>query len=328
MPTYSIIKLCNITPMHLGSGRATYEKAATDLHSDTLSAALAAIYAQTASTFDAKWFMESFLISSAFPFYGNRYFLPKPIGRLSVDLTDCKEESVRKKLKKLKYIELPLWEQIARGEDVKISKEQIMGDFLVAAGSDCDIELFARYPTLRVTVSRTGDNEDPYYIERTFFSPQAGLYCIIDCNEQTKGLIENLFVQLGEAGIGSYKSTGCGQFTIETATIEIPSANDANGALLLSQYIPTKEELGNIDLDASRYELVLRNGYMAGSSVPQLTHLQKKSVYMFKCGSLLATSSHLEGKLADVTPVWNDNAMHPVLRSGRSFILPIKMQEL
>lgn len=326
MPTYSIIKLCNISPMHIGTGRSTYERAATDLHSDTLSAALAAIHAQTALNFDAKVFMESFVISSAFPFYGNRYFLPKPIGRLNVDLSDCEEESVRKKLKKLKYIELTLWEQIARGEAVKISNKQIMGDFL-AADSNSDIEMLARHTTQRVPVSRTGGNEDPYYIERTFFSPQAGLYCIIDCNEHTKGLIENLFVQLGEAGIGSYKSTGGGQFTVETATIELPHVNDANSALLLSQYIPTEEELGKIDLNASRYELMLRNGYMAGSSVQKFTHLQKKSVYLFKCGSLLVTSSNLAGKLADVTPAWNDNAMHPVMRSGRSFILPIKMQE-
>ena len=328
MSVFSVIKLRNISPLHLGTGWNSYESSASELHSDTLSAALTAMLAKSQSGIDAKEFMESFTISSAFPFYGNRLFLPKPMGRLKVDFYDSEEVTERKKLKKIKYIELPLWKEMANGKSLKISKEQLVGDFLVGDCNEKDFVFYKSQVELKLPVSRTGDNLAPYYLERKFFSQAAGLYCIVDAEEPTLKKIKELFTMLGESGIGSYKSTGNGQFDIEVEKIELPDIENSNAALLLSQYIPTEEELKSIDFEDSQYELMLRNGYMAGSSKNEFIHLLKKGVYMFKCGSLFTTESRLKGKVVDVTPPWNSSEMHRVMRCGRPFVLPVKRQEL
>lgn len=50
----------------------------------------------------------------------------------------------------------------------------------------------------------------------------------------------------------------------------------------------------------------------------------EKSVYMFNVGSTFCTTNPLEGKVVDLRPKWNDNRMHPVFRSGKPFVVPIK----
>ena len=57
---YKIVKLCNLSPLHIGTGHDDYSTSSYELPSDTLSAALVAIKAQLAGTIDAQAFMESF----------------------------------------------------------------------------------------------------------------------------------------------------------------------------------------------------------------------------------------------------------------------------
>ena len=78
MPTYKIIKLKNLTPLHIGTGKENqYDFSAADLHSDTLSAALAALRAQQGQADDIETFLQSFSLSSAFPYWNDICFLPK-----------------------------------------------------------------------------------------------------------------------------------------------------------------------------------------------------------------------------------------------------------
>ena len=100
-----------------------------------------------------------------------------------------------------------------------------------------------------------------------------------------------------------------------------------NSARLL-RLITALFKLCKIDLEASQYEIIQRGGYMAGSNIPEFQHLLKKSVYMLKTGSLIAGVHKLKGKIADITPAWNDERMHPVLRCGCPIVLPIKKQKL
>lgn len=325
MAKYKIIKLCNLSPLHIGTGRDNYATSTEELGSDTLSAALTAILAQVSGDIDAHAFMSSFAISSAFPFIGEQLFLPKPLGRLAVD--GCDKETIRKKLKKLKYIELSQWQQIVSGQALQITEEQLSGEFLLAKGSNSE-KPYSTQVNQRVTVSRDEGDATPFYFKWQYYSPAAGLFCIVDANEQTMSLIQKLFELLGETGIGSDKSIGGGKFTIETADIELPQIEAADATLLLSHYIPTKDELESLDLETARYELLHRSGYMAGSTIPEFQHLLKKSIYMFKSSSIFSGVHNLKGKIADVTPSWNDERMHKVLRSGRPITLPVKMQTI
>ena len=74
MATYTIIKLKNLSPLHIGTGKENYDFSAAELQSDTLSAALAAIRAQKGKTDDLAEFLDSFKLSSAFPFIDNHFF--------------------------------------------------------------------------------------------------------------------------------------------------------------------------------------------------------------------------------------------------------------
>ena len=60
--------------MHIGTGKENYDFSSSGLHSDTLSSALAAIRATQGKSGDTEHFIDSFIISSAFPYWKNNFF--------------------------------------------------------------------------------------------------------------------------------------------------------------------------------------------------------------------------------------------------------------
>jgi CRISPR type III-A-associated RAMP protein Csm4 len=325
MATYNIVKLKNLTPLHIGIGKENnYDFSSSELHSDTLTAALAALRAQQGKESDTEHFLNSFTLSSAFPFSGATYFLPKLKGKINVLVADKKEHEYRKQLKKLKYIESGIWNELVSGQQVDIKSFQLKGSFLV---KDESFENpFQSQVNQRVAIPRSdGTDAAPFYFDWTYFRSDAGLYCITDAKGDLFDEIKILFDTLGETGIGTDRNVGGGKFEVETHTITLPDIADANYSLLLSLYIPTEEELPLLHLPDSQYEMILRGGYLAGSSEECFRHLRKKSIYMFNVGSQLFTTACLSGKVVNLAPQWNDERMHPVYRSGRPFYLPVKI---
>lgn len=327
MAAYTLVKLKNMTPLHIGTGKENYDFSASNLHSDTLSAALAAIKSQTKGGGGIKEFLDSFVVSSAFPFVENRYFLPRPQGKLDVVAVDSDEYLIRKKLKKIKFVEIPLWNDLITGKTLHIFERQLKGDFLILDSADKDFDLpYVSQVNQRVAVPRGGVGEtDPFYFEWTYFEADSGLYCLLDVADEKKQELISLFQELGEAGVGTDRNVGGGKFEVETTEFLLPEVNHANAVMLLSLYIPAQEEIGDLDLLHSRYELLLRGGYIAGSQNVNFRHLRKKSVYMFNVGSVFHTVRNLNGKIVDLRPDWQDERLHSVFRSGRPFIVPIKI---
>jgi CRISPR type III-A-associated RAMP protein Csm4 len=328
MPTYNIIKLKNLTPLHIGTGREEYDFSATDLHSDTLSAAIAALYIRQEESSDLKSFMESFTLSSAFPFYQNSYFLPSMKGKVNISVENKREYEYHKQLKRLKYIEIENWSKLIQGENLKVEGIQLQDGFLFKKGEGTEnmsCKPFEAQVNQRVTVPRQeGEDAMPFYFEWTYFQPNAGLYCLTDAKDELFKQLVKLFHLLGEMGIGSDRSVGGGQFEIEESRLTLPDVDNADSTMLLSLYIPTEEEVPLLNLPESQYDITLRGGYIAGSSEEKFKHLRKKSIYMFTVGSVFAATDKLYGKVVDLSPEWNDKRMHPVYRSGKPFILPIK----
>ena len=326
MATFAIVKFKNMSPLHIGDGRDVYDTASQCLLSDTISSALASLYAQQGGD-NVLDFMNSFTVSSAFPYSGECYYLPKPMGRL--DICGCDVDKIRKTVKKIKYIDYTLWRNVANGAQLDIDEQQLKGEFLVAKS---DVEDFEQpYKTevhQRVGVSRDGGDAAPFFFEWKYFAKDAGLFCMFNANEENEELVKRLFVRLGECGIGSDRSVGGGMFEVEFDTITLPDVADANAVMLLSQYIPTKDEHAQIAFGDSRYELSRRGGYMAGSNNASLAHLIKQAVYMFNTASVLKMPLASKGKVVDLAPVWNSEEMHPVYRSGRCLALPIKITDL
>jgi CRISPR type III-A-associated RAMP protein Csm4 len=327
MSQYRIIKLTHLTPLHIGAGRENhYDFSASDLHSDTLSAALAALRAQQGKSNDTEDFLNSFTLSSAFPFWGNIFFLPKPQGKISVTIAEKEENEYRKQLKKLKYIDVDLWNEVASGKSITIESSQLCNDlFLLKKGADFETP-YKSQVNQRVSVPRA-DNQDaePFFFNWTYYHPKSGLYCLT-LGERFDEIL-SLFKLLGETGIGTDRNIGGGKFEVEHSTLDLPDVPDANHTVLLSLYIPKEEEIAQLNLHSSRYDMLLRGGYLSGSEVEAFRHLRKRSIYMFNVGSLFSTTAILEGKTVDLKPDWNDDRMHPVYRSGRPFCLPVKINQ-
>ena len=325
-----LIRLKNMSPLHIGTGKENYDFAAASLQSDTLSAALAAMKAQKGDKENLEEFLASFTVSSAFPYIGNRYFMPKPMGRINVEITDGDEYIAKKKIKKLKFIEWGLWKELIAGKKLCVKEKQLQGNFLLTNDNDG----YHEYPyrlqvNQRVVVPLDeGKDSEPFFFEWTYFHEDAGLFCLLQAPVALQDELIALFRQLGESGIGTDKSVGGGRFEVEAEDFLLPKVVGADSALLLSLYLPTEEELSKLQLKDSCYELLLRNGYMAGSSETDFMHLRKKSVYMFNVGSMFKTVEPLQGKVVDLRPEWNDGRLHPAYRSGKPFTILIKQSGL
>lgn len=325
MATYTLIKLKEMSPLHVGTGKENYDFSASHLHSDTLSAALAAMKVRHDGEEGLKEFMDSFVISSAFPYVGDHFFLPRPLGKIDMKVDDCDEYISRKKLKSLKFIEQDLWKSLVAGKQVIVSISQLKKGFLLSNGTGFK-QPYKSAVHQRVTVPRSDElDAEPFFFDWTFFDKNAGLYCLTDATGEKLEELVRLFELLGEYGIGTDKNVGGGKFTIEKQPFVMPDIPDAHNRMLLSLYIPTEDELSLIDLQNSRYELCQRGGYMAGSQENDFWHLRKKSVYMLGVGSILKTTAVLKGKVVDLQPTdYNDSRMHPVYRSGKPFVVPVK----
>ena len=323
MGTYKIIKLKNLTPFHIGTGKENYDFSSAALQSDTISSALAALRVQSGKKEDVVAFLNSFTISSAFPFFRSFCFLPRIKGKLNVKVRGSDGSEVRKQLRKIAYLESSLWQDTAKGNELQVDRSQLNGIFLTAPGT-AFLQPFKSEVMQRVTIPRAdGQDADPFYFDRTYCREDSGLYCLVDAADEVFNEVTELFIQLGEAGIGTDRNLGGGKFEVETGELTIQLPDNPDATVLLSLYIPTPDEAQTLPLSDSKYDLLLRGGYMAGSESESFRHLRKKSVYMFDAGSVFPVISALTGKVVNLMPEWNDEKMHPVYRSGRPFCINI-----
>lgn len=327
MAAYTIFKFKNMTPLHIGTGKENYDFSASELQSDTLSSALAALRAEQGKTNDLKEFLDSFVISSAFPFIGERYYLPKPQGKNNISVEDLEEHVYRKKLKKIKFVESSIWAELQNGKHITIQKNQLHDEFLQCADAPSFSTPFSSQVNQRVTIPRDDSDAEPFFFDWKYFNQNAGLFCIVDATSERIDELEDLLCQLGETGLGTDKNIGGGKFTVERKELQLKNAESPNASVILSLFIPSKEELQILNLSDSKYELVLRGGFLAGSTETEFRHLRKKSIHMFNVGSIFNTTSSLKGTIVNLEPNWNDARMHPVYRSGKPFVLPIKLED-
>lgn len=323
---FKIVKLEFISPLHLGLGTSDqYDSMDNILHSDTISGALASAYVSIFGDEQVLGFIQSFRISSAFPFYKDHYFLPKPMMRINIDRGDEEKEGDLKSLKKLEYIELPLYEKLIAGETIKVTESMQPGDkkFLWASEATVHKSLMKASMQQRVMVPRSGtEDTKPYYIERLFFTEGSGLFFFVEASDVAFAKVLSCISFLETAGFGTDKSVGNGQFKSSQSSICIDLPENTDKHLLLSLYCPNQEEISEESLLQSAYLLTKRGGFIAGTSHDKFRHLRKRSIYMMREGSVLHDNAP-KGKITDLRPKWNDDALHPVWRDGRAFSLPI-----
>lgn len=322
------IILRNMSPLHLGMGRDAYDTASSRLPSDSLSAALASVRAIQGKHEDIEEFLRSFSISSAFPYCGDEFFLPRPCGRLPIKVKGMEEKEFRKDLKKILYISSSVWNAMIKGDTIEIEPTQLHGEFLIAKPVADYKKPMTHVVNQRVMVPRADDQDAvPFTFEWTFFQhgiTESGLYCIIDCDEGLRAELIELFKLLGSTGIGSDRTVGGGLFDVETDEIEWQEIS-GSATMLLSTYIPQESEIEHLNLTSSNYLLLKRGGFMSGSSNEKTRQLRRKTVYMFDTGSIFDTKHPIEGKIVNLAPEWNAEGMHPVYRCGRPLYVTVNI---
>lgn len=327
MAAYTIFKLRNLSPLHIGTGKENYDFSASQWQSDAISAALVSVRAMQGKSDVIQGFLDSFVVSSAFPYVNDCLFLPKPQGKISVEVSGKEEHEYRKKLKKIKFIERSLWQELITGKTVKVSLDQIQGEYLLPANVKDFLKPMQSQLNQRVSVPRDNDEAQPFFFDWTYFRENAGLFFLVKAGDDIIEELKFLLEMLGETGIGTDKNVGGGKFEVEKSNIRMDIPENPNATLLLSTYIPTEEELPKLQLPDSKYELIRRDGYLAGSSETDFRHLRKKAVYMFNVGSVFKTTTAIQGKIVDLRPDWNDERMHPIYRSGKPFVVPVNLME-
>jgi len=141
-------------------------------------------------------------ISDAFPYIGERLYIPKPMACVSERAANSAESGdsrARKANKALKYI-----------------PADKLGDFLSGSFDFVgELERFnngASFLRTKVNLTRsTSDDAEPYHVGGYRFAPERGLFFLVDGTYDVRPLME----QLSYSGIGGKRSSGYGRFTFE-----------------------------------------------------------------------------------------------------------------
>lgn len=311
MATYNIYKMTFTSPLHLSRGKMdTYESSETMLHSDALKSAIYVAARQVCTAGWADAFMHDIRISSAFPFDAQGCYLPMPLSyHPAIDADD------RKEFKKVKYLTIKQFEQIANGRkpDLLVDKKALQPI------------VWERDTTQRVKINYEGDST-PFYLEKLYPKENTGLYFMVEnLNENDKKELDTAMRFLSETGIGLQRNLGNGRFgcAADTLTIELAESKSTAWVSLSLYYPKNEKELSNDVLENGFYQFKKRGGWISSSENENNISLRKKSVMMFTEGSVFPFESiDNKGVVENVKP---NIALvnHEIWRDGKAIFLPI-----
>ncbi len=251
----------------------------------------------------------SLLLSDAFPFIEEEYFLPKPI--LHIDAgKDRGDSTVKKAYKKLKYIPVSSFHDYLHGNLLPEETDWLdnLGDY-----------------QMKVSAAVRGEDETmPYRIETFQFQKGNGLYIICGyVDEKRKILLDELLEMLTLNGIGGRRSSGLGKFTCRAVKmpplLERWLSVDGSLYMTLSVSLPREDEMEKV-LEGGNYLIQKRSGFVASDRyAPEW--MRKKDAYVFSAGSCFRTK--YKGQLMDVS----SSGAHPVYRYAKPVFLGIKMEK-
>jgi CRISPR-associated protein Csm4 len=258
------------------------------------------------------------VVSGAFPYYQAdataipTLFFPKPVA-YTIPTTD---NTQIKKMKKVAWLDKYYLEQVLNGQELSGADIQnhVNGSYLTNQSFEPFID---SQVNARVTVSRSGEDAKPFYMDAVYFKGHSGLFFLA---EGDTSLIDEVLPLLAQEGVGTDRNVGHGYFEYKKEHLEIQVPDSADLGLILSTFIPEdKLQLEQaIDNPHIAYELVRRGGWI--TSAPYNT-LRKNAIYAFAAGSVL--SGNLLGKIVDLAPKGMVN--HPIWRCGKTIVLPIKL---
>lgn len=325
---FKVYKLQFKAPLHIGEEGIGAEKIETYVHSDTLMGALVNMYALLGK--EVNFSDPPFKVTSAFPFSGDLFFFPVPIGTLHHLMQEADDLSIVKKLKKVKFIEKSLFEKLLRGEAFSLSEInwkllKKFNQFLIPSGVNSFNGVFSVSEVPRIRVDR-GDHSvkggNIFYFSQLFFHERCGLFFLVDMADEHVEQFEAALSLLADEGLGADRNVGKGFFSWEKTEIELQIPENADSVYLASLYYPKFEEISNkIDISNSYYKILTRKGFVFNF---KLSGLRRSPVRMLEEGSILKVKdgNDINGDNPVVIPA-GEQSEFPIYRYGKAFYFPI-----
>lgn len=303
---YEIYKLDFRTGVHFGTGMLN--ESVMTFYADQLFSALyiEALKQGRADDFMNKVKAGQLLFSDAFPFIGQRYFVPKPMLYVENKGEEQGDSIKKKKLKKLLFL-----------------PEEELNAFLDGSLEYKDDPLKNIGKFVQQTKGNVRSGEDgtrPFRVGMFNFNEESGLYVVLAYEDVTgKELFEELFEALSYTGIGGEKSSGLGKFVLRTGKLSADyrrRLEDKTGKnMLLSVALPQQEEMEGA-LDEASYMLVKRSGFIDSQTfAPELR--KKRDLYVMGSGSVV--KYRFKGDVYDIAPA----GKHPVYRYAKPLFLGV-----
>ncbi len=298
--------------------------------------------------------------SSLFPRIGSLVLLPRPALSFP-DMTDTERRDIGKKFKKLRYVSPAIFRAICaaqpvdpeqllflHGGTVWITKAEAntLGKERTAPGlgrhgSENDTQYHNRLAQQRywkveqvprVTVDRVSCASAYYEVGRVVFAPGCGLALLVayhpTCSDTTRTQFEQVLDLLGVRGIGGRRSIGYGacRFVCQKdQPLMLDNTGAPSRAVLLSRYLPHRDELHMLTHKDASYHLVNVGGWY--TSPGHASH-QRQQVMLVSEGSVLAAGTAVPiGTIANVRPKEAHGVAHPIYRSGLALTVPVAAQK-
>lgn len=247
------------------------------------------------------------LLSDAFPYMGDEYFLPKPMLPIE-NKKNQGDSSIKKAYKKMQYIPVSQFDTYLKGElSVEHTKKlRKLGKKMI-----------------KVSASVRGMEETvPYRIGVYYFGQGNGLYFIAGYEQETAiALLEDLMESLMYSGLGGKRSSGLGRFEYKYAKkaegllAYLQKDNGENSYMTLSVALPQEEELESV-IQGSSYLLKKRSGFVASENYAK-EQVRKKDLYVFQAGSCF--HGRFSGDIYDVSV----QGTHPVYRYAKPMFMEV-----
>ncbi|MEJ5347617.1 MAG: type III-A CRISPR-associated RAMP protein Csm4 [Desulfosoma sp.] len=279
-----------------------------------------------------------FHLSSLFPYGPDKsdknskrlYALPRPMTMPRVQ-DNSVLRSAGKDLKKIRYL-VP--EDVVRWlDDRPLTEDDIHAMRTRAArlarpwNEETKEGWHAVFLRPRVALDRNSQNSAIWWCGEIHFSRKAGLFGLVRFQDEAwKPRLEAAFRLLSDMGLGGERTYGLGMFRFDGFTpvedvwsLNLPEA-DPRRHVLLSRYVPTKDELGRLPQVLSAWDMEESRGYVVSGR--SATTVKRKRVRFLIEGSV--AREPLSGRLVDVTPEQGLalGLTHRVYRSGLGFWFP------
>jgi CRISPR-associated protein Csm4 len=317
---------------HIDTGSSVGGSSETFIRSDTLFSAIVSAAKKFYGDDVAHLFFEpkAVILSSAFPFYKDEFFLPKPLHFYPSNLKDYEMIKI---FKKAKFISKQHLLNILSNQ--KIDEGFLSNDYMLDGcwrvvknislsnnqdGREDKIYRVQEVP--HIVIDRFSNQTQIFYKSEVYYNKNAGLYFLAEINEELINYFETVLRFLGDEGLGADRTSGKGLFEVkEIQNFNLVSNSQSDYYYLLSLYSPTMEEFNNIDPKNSFYDFTIRGGWISNNT------LNRKSLRMFIEGSILKFGNQ-QNPIGCIHKVleqkdYENIIKFDVYRSGQALFLPI-----